>query len=273
MADHPVRSILLAVSTKTRPPSASKRPVQAPLKRGAPPGRRISTRTLYVGAFGVAVALAAVFVGASLLTGRTTKATPTASITGGRATTALLAGIPQHGTILGSPTAPVKLVEYADLQCPYCGEWARNVLPALLREYVRPGKLQIEFRGLDFVGPDSAVALRTALGASAQNRVWNIVDLLYRNQGTENTGWVTDSLLRAVLAGVPGLDANRVLAARDGAQVAAQVQDAANKAGSAGIRGTPSFAVGRTGGQLQPLTLTALDVGAFRGPLNTLLGR
>jgi protein-disulfide isomerase len=244
------------------------------MKRGTrPPRRKISTRALYLAAFGVAVALTAVFIAASLLTSRSGGAAPAASITGGRATTALLSGIPQHGTTLGSPTAPVKLVEYADLQCPYCGEWARNVFPVLVREYVRPGKLQIEFRGLDFVGTDSAVALRTALGASAQNRVWDIVDLLYRNQGTENTGWVTDSLLGATLAAVPGLDANRVLAARNGAQVAAQVQDAANKASIAGIRGTPSFELGRTGGQLQPLTITAIDANAFREPLNALLGR
>ncbi len=89
-----------------------------------------------------------------------------------------------------------------------------------MREYVRPGKLRLEFRGLAFVGSDSATALRTALAAGRQNRLWNVVDLLYRNQGTENTGWVTESLLRSVGEATPGLDVGRMLSERGSSAVA-----------------------------------------------------
>ena len=95
----------------------------------------------------------------------------------------LLDGIPQDGTVLGRPDAPVTLIEYADLQCPYCAQWARGALPLLVREYVRTGKLRIEFRGLAFIGPDSDTALRAALAAGRQNRLWNVVELLYADQG------------------------------------------------------------------------------------------
>ena len=144
-------------------------------------------------------------------------------------TAALLRGIPQHGTVLGSPNAPVKLVEYADLQCVYCGVWARDVFPTLVRRYVRTGKVQLEFRGLAFVGADSETALRTALAASEQNKLWNVVELLYRNQGAENSGWVNDGFVKAALAAIPGLDASRVLAARDGAAVTALADSAADR--------------------------------------------
>ena len=103
----------------------------------------------------------------------------------------MLDGIPQRGNLLGSATAPIRLVEYADPQCPYCAQYARDVFPILVREYVRAGKVEMEFRGLWFLGPDSGSALSTASAAGAENRFWNVLDLLYRNQGPENA-WVSD---------------------------------------------------------------------------------
>ena len=81
----------------------------------------------------------------------------------------------------------------------------------IVRDYVRTGKVQIVFSGMHFVGPDSETALRTALAAAAQGRFWNVLELLYENQGTENTGWVTDSLLRSIGDAVPGLSTSRML--------------------------------------------------------------
>ena len=49
----------------------------------------------------------------------------------------MLAGIPQSGIHLGSPSAPVRLVEFADLQCPFCREYTLQTLPQLVQDYVR----------------------------------------------------------------------------------------------------------------------------------------
>ena len=121
-----------------------------------------------------------------------------AAPTGGAKVAAMLRGVPQHGVDLGSPRAPVTLYEFADLQCPYCAQWERNALPVLIRKYVRPGKLRIVFVGMTFLGPDSTKAFSAALAAGQQNRFWNVAELFYLNQGTENSGWVTDAFVRSV---------------------------------------------------------------------------
>src|SRR5262249_48898922 len=154
--------------------------------------------------------LAAVLIGVNVVDSGGS-GTPTA-VAGAGATAVMLDGIPQQANVLGRANAPVELIEYADLQCPYCGEFARSTLPTLVGRYVREGKLKIEFRGLAFVGSDSEKALRAVVAAGAQNRLWNMVDLLYRNQGTENTGWVTNGLIASAAAEVPGLDVPRMLA-------------------------------------------------------------
>jgi protein-disulfide isomerase len=234
--------------------SAAGRPVRAPKARPAQTHRR--RLCLIGGAAGVAAVLALVLV----LVNRGGSSTPApnpASLTGVAETAALLNGIPQHGTVLGSPKAPVTLAEYADLQCPICGAWATQALPTIVQKYVRTGKVRLEFRGLRFVGPDSDTALRTAIAAGAQNRLWNVVDLLYRNQGTENTGWVTDKLLRNVVVAA-GLETG-VLDQRASAAVNRQIAADERQAQLDAVPGTPTFEVGPTGGRLHPVQLRSLD--------------
>jgi protein-disulfide isomerase len=183
----------------------------------------------------------------------------------------MLRGIPQRGVELGPRSARVTLVEFADLQCPYCAQWESKTLPVIVRKYVRTGKVRLVFAGMAFVGSDSEKALRTALAAGLQNRFWNVLELLYLNQGRENAGWVTDSLVRSIGGAVPGLNVSRMLAARSGAAVDAQLKTAANLAVHARIQGTPSFAAGRTGQSLSVLSVNALDAKPIESILDELL--
>lgn len=191
------------------------------------------------------------------------------AVPGARATAALLEGIPQRGNLLGSATAPVQLVEYADLQCPYCAQYARDVLPTLIRDYVRTGKVELVFRGLWFLGPDSGTALRTATAAGSENRFWNVLELLYRNQGPENA-WVTDELLRSIVTAA-GANATRVFAGRDDAAVTKKIDDWARLAQADGVNSVPAFFFGRRGGHLERLAVSALAVPEFRAALDGAL--
>ncbi|MHB8060820.1 MAG: DsbA family protein, partial [Gaiellaceae bacterium] len=132
----------------------------------------------------------------------------------------MLQGIPQKGIELGNPKAKLTLVEFSDPQCPYCGDWARDTLPSLIQDYVRSGKLRIEHHGLDFLDKnlgttDSERLLRLALAAGFQNKLWNVVELEFENQGAEGAGWATDPLVNGILKAVKGLDAAKVLADAD----------------------------------------------------------
>jgi protein-disulfide isomerase len=232
----------------------------------------VSRRTLIL----VSVAAAAVLTGGLvaavvLSTGGGSKA-PTVGPTGVARVSAMLRGIPQKGTVLGSAKAPVTLVEFADLQCPYCADWANGALPTVVARYVRTGRVRILFDGMAFVGADSETALRTALAAGQQGRFWNVLELLYANQGTENTGWVTDSLLRSIGESVPGLDAGKMLSASSSATVTQQLTQAAALAQQAGVNSTPSFAVGKTGGALRLVQVQSLDAQGITPALDAALG-
>jgi protein-disulfide isomerase len=199
------------------------------------------------------------------------------SATGGRLNAAalsasLFAGIPQHGTVLGNANAPVRLVEFADLQCPYCDEYSVHALPALVRDYVRTGKVSMRFENLSFIGPGSVAAGRAAAAAAQQDRLWNFIDLMYLNQGEENSGYVTPSYLRRLLDAVPGLNEPAALDASAAPSAAAALTQANAVATQDGVNATPSFLIGKAGGplrQFQPPTLTSTP---FAAAFNALLG-
>jgi protein-disulfide isomerase len=155
----------------------------------------------------------------------------------------LLAGIPQKGTMLGDPKAPVKVYEYGDLQCPFCKENAENVTPGVIEHQVKNGEASITFRNFIIIGPDSVPAGQAALAAGAQGKGWNFIELWYRNQGEENSGYVTDEFIESVgkAAGIPDFETwNKE---RKSAKYKKQLEETTKQAEKLGFTGTPSFAI------------------------------
>ena len=99
----------------------------------------------------------------------------------------------------------------------------------------------MEFRGLAFIGDDSLEALRYVQAAGLQDRLWQMQEALYRNQGGENSGWVTEDLARELGAKIDGLDVERMLADTESEEVAARIDQAQAQATAAGVPGTPTF--------------------------------
>jgi protein-disulfide isomerase len=168
------------------------------------------------------------------------------------------AGIPQDGISLGDPRAPVTMVEFADLQCPFCRQYTEQALPTLVADYVRTGRLRMVFRNVVIIDQDSHLAAEMAAAAGLQDKLWEYVDVFYANQGEEHSGYVTDAFLERIGRAVRGLDVDRALADRKLPKVQTQIQQAQAEMQLAALTGTPSFLVGPTGGRLE-----AFQVGSF----------
>jgi protein-disulfide isomerase len=184
-----------------------------------------------------------------------------------------LPGIPEHGVTLGDPGAPATLVEFADPQCPFCAQYARDALPGVIDQWVRPGRLKLDLRFLTFIGPDSVRAARMADAAALQNRLWTFSELLYLKQGRENSGYVTDSFLRAVAKATPGLDVNRAFAQRGSSAVDAQLADARRMAARLGVTSTPSFFLVRPGRPTTRVSPSALTGAAMSSAIERALAQ
>ncbi len=160
----------------------------------------------------------------------------------------LLKGIPQEGLVLsdqgivlGDFKAPVELVEYGDLQCPVCKGYSEDVLPPIIENQVKKGQVRIVFLNFTIIGEESVAAGAAALAAGKQGRGWNYVELFYRNQGEENSGYVTDDFLKAVAEGA-GVK-NVAQWEKERRQLTTEVGGSTGDAQSLGFEGTPSFVI------------------------------
>ena len=154
----------------------------------------------------------------------------------------LLAGIPQSGLVLGAPDAAVRIVEYGDLQCPYCRQAAMTVVPEVIDQLVRPGVASIEFRPLQFIGPDSRRGARLVLHAGEQGKGWHTIENLYRIQGPENAGWLNAATVNGLIITL-GLDAAKTNAAFADPALDAKLASIDEQARKDGVRATPTFVV------------------------------
>jgi protein-disulfide isomerase len=185
---------------------------------------------------------------------------------------ALFAGLQQDGIALGSPAAPATLIEFADLQCPFCGVYARDVLPSVIERYVRAGRLRLESHVLTFLGEDSVRAGRMAAAAAQQDRLWEFTDAFYARQGAENSGYVTDAFL-ADAGTAAGVDLDAAWRAQDGPVATKRLADSQAAAERLGVEGTPAFYVRRGDGTPRPLDVSELTPDAFSASLEDALAQ
>jgi protein-disulfide isomerase len=210
-------------------------------------------RLLYLGGALVA-AVVIVVVAIAISSGGSSKGgSSSGDATGSKQAAQLLNGVPQQGTTLGNPKAPVTLIEFADLQCPFCRDYTISQFPSIVAKYVKTGKVKMVFQNYAFIGPDSLTAARAAEAAGKQNKLWNFIDVFYNNQGQENTDYVTDKFLTKIAKGA-GVDAKKMLADRQDPKIDQAIALAQQAAQQAGVNSTPTFVLKKGAGPAQKLS-------------------
>jgi len=148
-----------------------------------------------------------------------------------------------RGNTMGDPNAPVKIIEYADYQCPFCQHYWQQTEKQIIQTYVTTGKVYYEYRSVGaFIGPESAAAAEAAYCAGDQGKFWEYHDALYSHWTGENVGDFAPEKLDQYASSV-GLDTKAFDGCLSQGTHKAQVMEDAANAKSDGIRATPSFLI------------------------------
>jgi protein-disulfide isomerase len=189
-------------------------------------------------------------------------ATPATEATGTAAPT-------QPFNVLGPEDAPVTIIEFTDLQCPYCAHFAIQTFPQLRRNYIDTGRVRFASRDLPL--PMHALAVPAAVAARCageQGRFWEFREALFAAQGTLGHDTYVD------LAGKFGLDPEAFANCRSDGRQAANVRADMELARANGITATPSLVIGRlVDGQFQGETIEgAKPYAVIAAKIDALLG-
>lgn len=92
-----------------------------------------------------------------------------------------------QGYVHGSPTAPIEVIEFADFECPGCGQFATITEPDVRTRLINTG--QVRFRFMDYPLPNHKNTMDAHLAAACANdqgKFWEMHDLIFQNQDRWN---------------------------------------------------------------------------------------
>ena len=142
---------------------------------------------------------------------------------------------------IGRADAPVTLVEFGDIQCPFCKKFHTDAYAELKKNYIDTGKVRFVSRDLPLeFHPFAMKAAEAARCAGDQNKYWELRDALYSNAAPPNE----DVIKKAVET--LSLDAKGFQACLDSDKYKADVQKDASEAAKLQISGTPTFVLAKS---------------------------
>jgi len=83
---------------------------------------------------------------------------------------------------LGSPKAPVQVVEYASLSCSHCAHWNNDVFPAFKKQFIDTGKVRYVFREYLTQPYEFAAAGYLLARRVGPARYFEVIDAIFRQQ-------------------------------------------------------------------------------------------
>jgi protein-disulfide isomerase len=138
------------------------------------------------------------------------------------------------GPSRGAKTASVTMVEFADYQCPYCGQMA-PILSQILKHYPKDVRLVYQQLPLKDIHPDALHASEASICAGAQGDFWEMHDALFANQSALSVDELTKSAERLKL------NSTAFKACMDSPATAAEIAADVKAGEDAGITGTPGL--------------------------------
>ena len=148
--------------------------------------------------------------------------------------------------MLGSPDAPVTVVEFADFKCPYCRDFTLDEFPRFKEAYIDTGKVRFYFINYPFIGPDSDTAAEALEAVYAQDPegAWAFIERVMQLQGPEDQQWATpEFLVELAQQAVPTIDAERLAADLRSRRYRDEVEADRAIARQVGVQGTPAVFV------------------------------
>jgi len=144
--------------------------------------------------------------------------------------------------VLGSPDAPVTIIEFGDYQCSNCKRWFLESKPKIISNLIDTGKSNLIFVDIAFLGKDSLPAASATYCAEEQGKYWDYHGLLYSNQMGTDTGWANSERLKAFAFDL-GLDMDLFSSCLDSGKYDKRVRFNTNEATKNGVNSTPIFII------------------------------
>lgn len=167
---------------------------------------------------------------------------------------------------LGSPKAPLTVLEYAAPTCPHCAHFEMDIFPQFKQQYIDTGKVFFIFRVFPLNAVD--VAAESMARCLPEDNYFQFLDLLYRNQAKwDPDGYQIPDVHAALvdMGKVAGMSAQQVDSCINDQAEAKKIEDVGTEAQTKyGINGTPTFVVnGQTHGPFVDLQ----DMKSFIDPM------
>ena len=140
---------------------------------------------------------------------------------------------------LGRKDAPVTIVQYASMTCPYCRKFQVETFPVLKREYIDTGKVRYVLRAEFPIGKQSGLAT-VALRCAPPDKYFTLYDKLMRQQAAWVSQEVRPDPIFKVAAQV-GMTRAQFDSCRENRGMINALNGIKERGRTLGIIGTPNF--------------------------------
>lgn len=151
--------------------------------------------------------------------------------------------------VMGSPDAPITIIEYASLTCPHCANFHKDTLPKLKSEWIDTGKAKLVYRDFPTAPAGPSYAASMIARCAPKDRYFTFLDAFFRTQST----WVSSPDPRGALgqmARLGGLNEADFTQCLDDEALLTGIRERAQEGSQEfGVQSTPSFVIN---GKLYP---------------------